>query len=439
MDDDVYYEFIDSPAGVRTLCNLIESLGENDLIGLDTEFMRVTCYYPDFSLLQLAIHDCNYLVDVWMLEGQVQPLIEALCHTRAIVLAFACSEDIELLAHEARRINCDQILPERIYDLQLMLAFCGHSYGRGLNFALQEFLGITLAKDCTRSNWTHRPLTTEQLNYSALDVEYLEPLFHKIREIISERNFGYFIEEMNYIRSRYISDVDEDNAYLAIPAAGLLNEKELNVLHYLARERMELARSENQALNRIITSKSMWQLARYMPRSKKELEHRGVKHGTIRQFGDIIVKWIAQARQAPMYPDLTIPYDYFSHQRSMQENFEALKRAISKKLENSNICPQVLLKKQLLNDYFRAKALGQTPLLQTSWRLDLLGPLDVPLEPMSHNADSDALSELPSPDFVSNYLKLNQMSDSTYNADAAEAADQGDSSDIKSRTQSSTP
>lgn len=409
MCEGVDYIFIDSSQQISELCQLIDSLTSDDIIGLDTEFMRVTCYYPDFSLMQLAIKGCNYLVDVWMLESNVQPVIESLCHTKAIVLTFSCSEDIELLAHEARRINCDIILPEHIYDLQLMLAFCGHSYGRGLNFALQEFLGITLAKDCTRSNWTIRPLSDEQLIYSALDVEYLEPLFFKIKEVISERNFRFFVSEMDYIRSRYVEDVDENEAYLSIPASGLLNDKELNILQYLARERLEMARSENQALNRVITSKAMWQLARYLPRSKRELEHRGVKSGTIRQFGDLIIKWIAAARHAPRYPNLTIPYDYFSHQRCMQENFECLKKAINKGLENSNICPQVLLKKQLLNDYFRAKALGQTPLLQTSWRLELLGPIDVPLEPMTHNIDNEDLQDMPSPDYVSNYLKLNQI------------------------------
>lgn len=408
MNGDVDYVFIDTASQVLEVCHIIDSLTADDIIGLDTEFMRVTCYYPDFSLMQLAIKGKNYLIDVWMLEGKVQPLIESLCHTEAIVLAFACNEDIELLSYEARRINCDTILPKRIYDLQLMLAFCGHSYGRGLNFALQEFLGITLAKDCTRSNWTNRPLSNEQLNYSALDVEYLEPLYFKIKEVISERNFNFFIEEMEYIRSRYVEDINENDAYLSIPASGMLNEKELNVLQYLARERLELARSENQALNRVITSKSMWQLARFLPRSKRELEHRGVKHGTIRQYGDLIVKWIAQAKTAPIYPNLTIPYDYFSHQRAMQENFECLKKAISKGLENSNICPQVLLKKQLLNDYFRAKALGQTPLLQQSWRLELLGKIDIPLEPM-HPNDNEPVPDMPSPYFVSNFLKLNQL------------------------------
>lgn len=403
MSEEVSYRLVDTQADVDKVCDLINSLGQDDFIGLDTEFMRVTCFYPDFSLLQLAIKGENYLIDVWMLEGKVSSIIDALCHTRAVVLAFACSEDIELLSYESRRISLDRRLPERFYDLQLMLAFCGHSYGRGLNFALQEFLGVTLAKDCTRSNWNHRPLSREQLVYSALDVEYLEPLYLKIKEKISDRNFRYFLAEMEYVTSRFDDDanVDEDSAYLSVPAAGMLNESELNILYYLARERLILAQNENQALNRIITSKSMWQLARYTPRSKKELERRGVKHGTVRQYGDQILKWISEARVAPRYEHLTIPYDYYSHQRAMQENFDQLKKVINQGLEGSHICPQVLLKKCLLNDYFRARALGMTPLLQTSWRKELLGEIDVPLEPIGREEEPDKPEpQVPAPSYL---------------------------------------
>lgn len=409
MSDSVDYEFIDDQDSLLDVCDLIDSLEEDEYIGLDTEFMRITCYYPDFSLMQLSIRGQNYLIDVWMLEGNVQPIIESLCHTKAVVLAFSCSEDIELLAHEARRINCDVILPKRIYDIQLLMSFAGHSYGRGLNFALQQFLGITLAKDCTRSDWNRRPLTSGQLIYSALDVEYLEKLFHAVCKITPKENFEYFKAEMDYIRQSTIDEPTEDEAYLSIPGAGMLNDNELNVLYHLAKERQLTAQMDNEALNRVITTKSMWQLARYLPRSKIELENRGVKYGTIRQYGDNILKWLNFARKAPRYEHLTIPYDYYSHRKSMQENLDCLKKAVADAVERNGLCPQVLIKKQLLNDYFRAKALGYTPLLQQSWRLEILGKIDIPLEPMSKIDDDHGYGDMPSPRYVTDYIKLNDV------------------------------
>lgn len=391
--EDLDYIIVDDEYSLNEVCSAIDSLTQDDFIGLDTEFMRVTCYYPDFSLLQLEINQEIYLVDVLQLES-VDPVIHALCNTEAVVLLFSGTEDMELLAREARRIGSKQFLPKRIYDLQLMLAFCGHSFGRGLNFALKEMLGFTLPKDCTRSNWNRRPLSPEQLEYGALDVYYLKQLFDAIRERISDRNFSYFQQEMEYFRSHYEGDMDEDEAYLSISAAGMLTERELNILQFLAKQRVLLAKQENQALNRIITSKAMWQLAKFTPRSKTELERRGVKHITVIRYGDTILKWLNQAKRAPIYPHLTIPYDYFSHQRVMQENFECLKREVKSRIADGDICPQVLLRKQFLNDYFRAKSLGQVPLLQQSWRLDYLGPIDVPLEPIIKEEDPDGLAGL---------------------------------------------
>lgn len=375
------FVLVDNDAALKELCTQLSSVTNHDFIAVDTEFMRITCYYPDFSLMQLAVGHKIYIVDVLQLSS-INDVIAALCETEAKVLVFSGAEDLELLAREARRIGCKKFLPDTIYDLQLMMAFCGHSFGRGLNFALQGFLGITLAKDCTRSNWNVRPLSSEQLVYGALDVFYLERLFHAIRERMSDRNFAFFEQEMQYVRSHYEYDIDENEAYLTLSAAGMLTDKELNILQFLAKQRILKAREENCALNRVITTKAMWQLAKFTPRNKKDLERRGVKHGTVLKYGDQILSWLNQAKNAPRYPNLTIPYDYFSHQREMQENFDCLRRELTKRIAGSGICPQVIMRKHFLNDYFRAKSLGQVPLLQQSWRYELLGPLDVPLEPI---------------------------------------------------------
>lgn len=384
MTAEVTYQVVDNKDSLRELCALVESLEPQDFISLDTEFMRITSYYPDFSLLQLAIKGQNYLVDMWVLGEQALPLIVALCHTTAGVLSFGSIEDIGLIALWARKAKCTPVLPMRFYDLQLMLSFSGQNKVFGLREALQSLLGVTLNKEYTRSNWTQRPLATEQLRYSALDVNYLEPLYHLIYERMPVQNFSYFVEEMHHICGQFVEEDDPDEAYLSISAAGMLSLKELNVLHYLARERMIYGMQHNQALNRVITSKAMWQLARFTPSNKQELLRRGVNSSAVRRHAPMILEWIKAAKRAPQYEHLTIPYDYFSHQRALQENFDYLKKQIRERLQQTRALDEhLLLRKSLLNDYFRSLYLGTTPLLQQSWRLKVLGKLDVPLEPLS--------------------------------------------------------
>ena len=152
MTAEVTYQVVDNKDSLRELCALVESLEPQDFISLDTEFMRITSYYPDFSLLQLAIKGQNYLVDMWVLGEQALPLIVALCHTTAGVLSFGSIEDIGLIALWARKAKCTPVLPMRFYDLQLMLSFSGQNKVFGLREALQSLLGVTLNKEYTRSN-----------------------------------------------------------------------------------------------------------------------------------------------------------------------------------------------------------------------------------------------------------------------------------------------
>lgn len=411
MSESVDYEFIDDLHRLKEICDLIGSLSEDDYIGLDTEFMRRNSFYPYFSLMQLAIHGHNYLIDMSKLGENNKAILEAIGHTDAIILTFGCSEDVVLLAHEARRLECTSLMPRRMYDIQVLLSFAGHSYGRGLNYSVQQFLGVTLSKDCTLSNWYKRPLSSKQLKYAALDVHYLEELFVKIRQITTDTNYEYFKEEMEYMRQCAIEEPSDDEAYLSIPGAGLLNEKELNVLYHLAKERQIRAREDNVSLNHVITTKAMWQLARFLPRSKRELSGRGVQPRPLHVYGNEILAWLNRARKQRKYEGLVIPYDYFCHHRCMQGNFDCLKAAMKEQIKKSGICPQLLTKKPLLNDYFRAKALGQTPLIQQSWRLAVLGKIDVPLEPMSsiENDVEEFDENMPSSRYVSDYMKLNDI------------------------------
>lgn len=409
MVESATYNFIDDYPRLKKVCSIISSLRKNEFIGLDTEFMRMNYFYPDFSLLQLAIRHKNYLIDVLNLGHINKYILDALCNTDATILTFSCSEDISLLANTARSLRCNKILPKRIYDIQQLLSFAGYSYGRGLNHAVHEFLDITLSKDCTLSNWNRRPLSIKQKVYSALDVAYLEDLFNSVDLITSESNFQYFKSEMEYIRSSALKVPSDDEAYLSVPGAGLLNINELNVLYHIAKNRQIKAMVDNKALNLVITTNAMWHLAKYLPRNKRELAGRGVKPMCLKRYGNDILAWLNHARKEPLNKNLVIPYDYFSHHRCMQANFNRLKAAMKEQIKKSGICHELLTKKPLLNDYFRAKALGQTPLIQQSWRLKVLGKIDVPLEPLSKIPDEDLDENMPSSRFVTDYMKLNEI------------------------------
>lgn len=393
LEEDTVFIYINHFRDVKELSILINSLTEDEFIGLDTEFFRRNFLLPKFSLLQLAIRGTNYVVDVWSLDQDVQPLIESLSLTKAAILLFACHEDLELLSYEIRHLYKGLGLPKKVYDLQLMLSFFGHSFGRGLSSVLEEFLGIHLDKKCTRSDWMQRPLYNEQLKYAALDVQYLEPLFWKIREHMDDKLFSYFQDEMAYICQEFNDPLDEDDLYLAVPSASTLNMFELNILQYLAKNRYLQAEKEDHALTSIMPHNAMWQIAKAKPRSKLTLFKLGLKDYQVHRYGDLILMWVRKACKEPLYSNLTIPFDYFAHRRDMVTNLNLLRDTVQERLADAKFCHNLLAKKPLFNDYFRAKYFGKVPLLQQGWRKEVLGTIDIQLDPLPSEVTNEETGE----------------------------------------------
>ena len=138
------YQLIDSEEQVQSLCALVAKQKSDDFIALDTEFDRVKTYFPELALIQLEIKGQCYLADPIRVE--LGPLIKTLCKSPAQILLFSCDEDLEVLAHHARLATGEIILPEHLWDLQLLPLFAGINDKMGLQRAAAKYLGVELLK-----------------------------------------------------------------------------------------------------------------------------------------------------------------------------------------------------------------------------------------------------------------------------------------------------
>ena len=71
-----------------------------------------------------------------------------------------------------------------IFDTQLAHSLLSDDYSIGYQ-ALVEKTRYSTRKGETRSNWLRRPLSSSQLQYAALDVEYLIHLYDDQKELLS--------------------------------------------------------------------------------------------------------------------------------------------------------------------------------------------------------------------------------------------------------------
>ncbi|MGN0915178.1 MAG: hypothetical protein ACI4NE_02325 [Succinivibrio sp.] len=364
--------FIAEDSALKALSFKISELTSNDFISLDTEFNRVKTCYPSFDLLQLHFSDTTYLVDPHALD--LKELLIAINNTKATFLVFSCTEDLEVLTKASRDLGLLKLLPEKIVDLQVLLAFLNLSYMQGLQTALIEYTGISLSKEETLSDWSVRPLSDTQIEYAANDVLHLEKLYKAIlsKSKKDDRRLRFFECEMENIKSRALSVVSPDDAYKSVSGAGTLSSAQLNVLKYLCSKRLELARTINVAANRIITGKALCALSRQKVLNPKIMLSCQVKYGAVKQFGEYVIKWHQEALEHTNDP-VDLPYDCFLCDRQYANKIRELKYILKTAAKNAEIREELLTNKALCADYFYKLHYKKEPLVQSSWIKECIG------------------------------------------------------------------
>jgi ribonuclease D len=284
----------DSPCEVRTQDALLEALATVDaaeLVAVDTEFMRVDTYYPKFCLLQVATPTAVYCIDP-LADLDLALLGARLAATRQPKLMHAARQDLEVLAP----IGAGS--PQPLIDTQLAAALLGLSDQISYAAVVEQYCGVKIDKSQTRTDWSQRPLTAEQLSYAALDVTYLPPVWAAMEHALSAQGkLGWLHEECERLLT-----VRDDNApaWQRVKGLASLEGRALAVACALAEWREGIARSADRPRNWILKDEFLLALARRLPRTLAALaDLQGLPAATVRRHGEALLALINDPDLAP--------------------------------------------------------------------------------------------------------------------------------------------
>ncbi|MFO8005864.1 ribonuclease D [Thioalkalivibrio sp.] len=276
---------IDTEAALRLF---LDAIRDSPWIAVDTEFMREKTYFPQLCLIQMATTDHIACIDPLAFED-LGPL-KTLLHDPAVLKVFhAASQDLEVLYLETGQV------PSPVFDTQVAASLLGHGEQVGYANLVQAVLQHELDKTQSRTDWSRRPLTAEQLQYARDDVRYLVQLFIALQsELEALGRMTWLQPEMDALTRPELYQADLEGAWRRVSGHKRLKPRELAVLRELAAWRETQARDLDRPRRWIISDDALLLIARTRPTKIAALrEMRGLPKG----IGDSQTRQILEAVQ----------------------------------------------------------------------------------------------------------------------------------------------
>lgn len=277
----------------QALAEICELARQKSAVALDTEFVRVSTYFPKLGLIQLYDGERVSLIDPLAITD-FSPFVELLADDNLLKILHSCSEDLLVFLQE---FDC---LPKPMIDTQIMARFLGLGNSVGLAKLALHYLNIEIDKGATRTNWMKRPLSDTQLHYAASDVWYLLPIYDCLQKELSASPWQKAVEsdcELTLSKTKKLQDRDSRKAYLDIPNVWKLDPLELTRLKILAQWRQETAIERDLALSYVVKSENLWKVAKYNPRNTSEMLEMGLTNNEVRVRGKKMLQLLAQSRR----------------------------------------------------------------------------------------------------------------------------------------------
>lgn len=357
----ISYQIIQQDAQLKQLC---EQARHYSVVALDTEFERVRSYYAKLGLIQLYFGADVALIDPLTITDW-QPFIALLADANVLKILHASGEDIEIFHQQFQQI------PMPMLDTQIMANFLGFPQSAGFALLAQHYLQVELDKKASRTDWLKRPLSERQLNYAAADVYYLLPIYQKMAVAMATSEWKTAIQqECELFAQKRCRQTSPEKAYLDIGNAWRLNRKALNNLKFLAKWRFQEGIKRNIALNFIVSSEGLVQMAIHEPVHTAQLLDLGLHPMEIKRYGKKLLLLLEQAKRVPpeQYPDLI---ENISERPHYKKYLNLLHKELKAMLQNK-VPLQLVASKKALHQFLKWYWLGQSkqklPDLLCGWR-----------------------------------------------------------------------
>jgi ribonuclease D len=262
-------------------------------VAVDTEFHAERRYLPRLYLLQVHVEGGHTWILDPLMDGGIRALGPAMAQTPWVV--HGGQQDIRILFDRFGAV------PEVVLDTQIAAALVSPHYPLSYQNLVSTWLERHVDKRQTMSDWSRRPLSSEQIAYAAADATELLELWDRIAARADE------LGRMEHVaaacceqRDICIAPQDRKYAWHAFYAAAALDEEGRKAISLLTSWRLDEAEERDVPPRSVLSDGLVVTLSRERPVSVDAMRtNRRMPKGVIKRHGTQIVSLLARARSLP--------------------------------------------------------------------------------------------------------------------------------------------
>jgi ribonuclease D len=256
-----------------------------------------------------------------------------------------------------------------VFDTQIAAALAGEPAQVGYADLVRRVLGCDLAKAHTRTDWSTRPLSAEQIEYALDDVRYLLPLKAHLEALIKRLGRSAWLdEELAALANAGNFAVDPQQAWQRVKGLRGLDPARMRLLQQLAAWRERRAMERNRPRGWILEEGALREIVLRAPRTHAELGAIAeLPAGVLKHCGADILACVQTARIPDPTPPLAPPARPDRARTALVRKLADLNQAVALELA---VSAEVLTTRRELEQL--ADGRRDVPVLQ-GWRRGVVG------------------------------------------------------------------
>lgn len=341
---------------------------------MDTEAASFHRYRDRIYLIQISTADRTALIDPLAL-ADLSPVGAVLADPRIEKTFHDADYDLRVLDRDYG------FRAVRLFDTRIAAQLAGEP-AIGLAALLDKYLGVKLAKEHQKGDWSQRPLPPAMLAYAAADTRHLLTLRDALEQRL--RDLGrlpWVAEEFGRLEALRWTGASEGDAdgYLRVKGAKGLPPRALAAFRELHRWRETVAERDDKAPFRVIGNDALLAASRALPLAPADLARiKELPASLAKRHGTALLEAVARARALPEHDLPRVeratrpPKD-----PDFDDRVERLKAVRNRVAATLGIDPGVLCGRTTLEAVARAAPKDRAGLAQVSelrrWQIEVLG------------------------------------------------------------------